>query len=110
MPEPIRFHLDEHLDPAIAEGLRRHGIDVTTTIDAGLRTLSDEDQLAFAVRERRVLVTSDTDFLQPSIDADHPGIVFIPMGKRTIGEIIRALLLVHAVLKADEMRGSIERV
>lgn len=36
MPQAIRFHLDEHVDPAIADGLRRHGIDVTTTLDAGL--------------------------------------------------------------------------
>jgi hypothetical protein len=36
MPRTIRFHLDEHADPAIAEGLRRHGGDVTTTRDAGL--------------------------------------------------------------------------
>lgn len=110
MPEPIRFHPDEHLDSAIAEGLRRHGVNVTTTVDAGLRTRPDEEQLAFAVRERRVLVTGDTDFLQPSIGRDHPGIVFVPMGKRTIGEIIRALLLVHGALTADEMRGAIERV
>ena len=27
----MRFHLDEHVDPAIAHGLRLRGIDVTTT-------------------------------------------------------------------------------
>jgi hypothetical protein len=37
--EQIRFHLDEHIDPNIARGLRRYGIDVTTTVDAGLRTI-----------------------------------------------------------------------
>ena len=31
MLRTIRFHLDEDTDPAIAEGLRRHGIDVTTS-------------------------------------------------------------------------------
>jgi len=40
--EQIRFHLDEHIDSNIARGLRRYGIDVTTTVDAGLRTKSDE--------------------------------------------------------------------
>jgi hypothetical protein len=33
----IRFHLDEHVDPAIAIALRRAGIDVTTTFQAGIR-------------------------------------------------------------------------
>lgn len=36
MPRTIRFHLDEHCDPAIAAGLRRHGIDVTTTQEVGI--------------------------------------------------------------------------
>jgi hypothetical protein len=29
MADRIRFHLDEHVDPAIATALRRAGIDVT---------------------------------------------------------------------------------
>ena len=36
MPRTIRFHLDEHCDPAIAAGLRLHGVDVTTTPEAHL--------------------------------------------------------------------------
>jgi hypothetical protein len=36
MAEGIRFHLDENVDRAIALGLRRRAIDVTTTKDAGL--------------------------------------------------------------------------
>lgn len=47
MSERIRFHLDENVDPIIALGLRRYGIDVTTTNDVGLRTQSDEVQLGF---------------------------------------------------------------
>ena len=42
MPDRLRFHLDEHVDPAIAEGLRRYGIDVTTTVEAHLHTEEDE--------------------------------------------------------------------
>jgi hypothetical protein len=40
MADRIRFHLDEHVDPAIATALRRAGIDVTTTNEAGLRRLN----------------------------------------------------------------------
>lgn len=36
MARTIQFHLDEHMDKAIAIGLRRRGIDVTTTPEAGL--------------------------------------------------------------------------
>ena len=51
MPERVRFHLDEQVDPDVARALRRYGIDVTTTIEAGLRTHSDLAQLEFATRE-----------------------------------------------------------
>lgn len=36
MPRTIRFHLDEHIDPAVADGLRRRHIEVTTAAEAGL--------------------------------------------------------------------------
>jgi hypothetical protein len=51
----IRYHLDEHMDAAIAVGLRRRGIDVTTTTEAKLLRHGDPEQIAFATREQRVL-------------------------------------------------------
>ena len=62
MADRIRFHLDEHVDPAIATALRRAGIDVTTTNEAGLRTQDDQAQLRFARNEGRVIVTRDQNF------------------------------------------------
>jgi predicted nuclease of predicted toxin-antitoxin system len=63
--EPVvRFHLDEHMDPDIALALRRYGIDITTTVESGLRTRDDDKQLEFIRSERRVIVTDDTDFLR----------------------------------------------
>jgi Domain of unknown function (DUF5615) len=41
--------LDEQVDRAIAEALRRRGIDVTTTPEAKLLSATDEEQLAFAI-------------------------------------------------------------
>jgi len=55
----IRFHLDEQVDVAIARALRRYGVDITTTAEAGLRSASDAEQLAHARREQRVLITYD---------------------------------------------------
>jgi antitoxin component of RelBE/YafQ-DinJ toxin-antitoxin module len=48
MPERIRFHLDENVSHAVAAGLRRRGLDITTAVEIGLRAASDEEQLAFA--------------------------------------------------------------
>ena len=38
MARTIRFHLDECCDPAIADGLRRRSIDVTTSQDSDFCT------------------------------------------------------------------------
>ena len=35
MARTIRFHLDECCDPALAAGLRRRHVDVTTSHEAG---------------------------------------------------------------------------
>jgi len=59
MPRTIRFHLDENCSHAIAAGLRRRGIDVTTTPDVGLLGAVDEDQLAYCLAESRVIFSSD---------------------------------------------------
>ena len=74
MPRAIRFHLDEDCPRALAEGLRRRGVDVSTTPDAGLRGATDAAQAAYVQAEHRVLVTQDEDFL--TIHASglpHPG-------------------------------------
>ncbi|BAZ23046.1 hypothetical protein NIES4073_39340 [Kalymmatonema gypsitolerans NIES-4073] len=53
MSKRIRFHLDENVDPAIALGLRRYGIDVTITSEAGLRGQTDEAQLEFIQQSQK---------------------------------------------------------
>ena len=105
----IRFHLDERVDPDIASALRRYGIDVTTTVEAGLRTLDDNAQLEYSRAERRVVVTHDTDFLRIADRSnDHQGIAYCHQTARSIGEIIRALILIYEVLTPEEMAGHVE--
>lgn len=105
----IRFHLDEHIDAAIANGLRQRGIDSTTTADAGLLQATDEEHLAYALAEGRVVVTHDDDFLElHSRGIPHAGIAYCHMHARTIGQIIRGLVLVHQCLTAEEMRNEVE--
>lgn len=111
MPDRIRFHLDEQVDPDIARALRSHGIDVSTTVDVGLRTASDAAQLAFARQQGRVLVTHDVDFLRMADrDADHAGIAYCHKSERSLGEIIRSLVLMYEVLVPEEVAGRVEFV
>ena len=64
MADRIKFHLDENVRSAIAQGLRRRGVDVTTTPEESLIGISDEAQLKFAISQGRVIFTQDTDFLR----------------------------------------------
>jgi predicted nuclease of predicted toxin-antitoxin system len=94
MPERIRFHLDEHVSHAVAAGLRRRGLDITTAVEIGLRAASDEEQLAFAFSQGRVLVTHDRDLLMlASQGQSHAGMSSCDLSRRPVGDLIRALLL-----------------
>lgn len=109
MADKIRFHLDEHISHAIARGLKQRGIDVTTTVSARLRTLSDEAQMEYIRQEKRVFVTNDAGFLARSAQGEiHFGIVYYPPGSRSIGEVITFLVLMFEILTADEMGGRVE--
>src|SRR5579871_1888053 len=105
MPRTIRFHLDEHVAHAIADGLRRRGADVTTTADAGLLGASDPQQLAYALAMGRVIFTQDRDFLALARGVAHAGIAYCDQNTRTLGRIVRALELLWEVYEPDEMRN-----
>ncbi|MGO9597139.1 MAG: DUF5615 family PIN-like protein [Isosphaeraceae bacterium] len=107
----LRFHLDEHIDPAIADGLRRRGIDVTTTLEAGLRGAADEEHVAFARAQRRVIVTQDSDFLRiHRAGVPHEGIAFSQHGLRSLGQLLRALIGLNDRLNPEAMRDHVEFV
>jgi predicted nuclease of predicted toxin-antitoxin system len=109
MPRTIRFHLDENCHRAVAEGLRRRGVDVTTTPEAGLMSATDEQQVAHAHSEGRVLFTQDRDFLRlHAAGVPHAGIAFAEKDTKSIGEIIQGLVLIWELLEPDEMATRIE--
>jgi predicted nuclease of predicted toxin-antitoxin system len=77
--ERIRFHLDEPVDPVIARA------------------------------EGRVIVTHDADFLRfASENSDHPGIAYCHKTRRSIGEIVRSLILIFEAMTPEEMTGRVE--
>ena len=111
MPESIRFHLDENADPDIALALREHGIDVSTTPGKNLLSASDETQFEFIKREKRIIITHDRDFLRlASKDFNHPGIIYCPFEKYSLGKIIVHCIALHNNATAEEMKGNIEYI
>jgi predicted nuclease of predicted toxin-antitoxin system len=105
----VRYHFDEHMSGAVARELRRFGIDVETTAEAGLMRAPDEVHLAHAHRRGRVVVTEDEDFARLHATGQaHSGIVYFPGGRRSVGEEVEMLRLIHAVYTAEEMVGRLE--
>lgn len=107
----IRFHLDENVSSAIARALQRRGVDVTTTPEQNLIGSSDEAQLAFARSEQRILVTHDTDFFTLiEREQSHPGIAYCDKERRSLGSIVRALLLIWEIMAPEDMENHVEYI
>ena len=58
----MRFLIDQNRSPRLAELLREHGHDAVHTLELGLERAEDEELLALAAAEGRVIVSGDTDF------------------------------------------------
>lgn len=88
-----RFLVDESLGRNVAVLLRQNGWNVKYVEEAGLTGHSDEDVLAFAFREDRVLLTHDSDFLNSRRFPHHrnPGVVILPGAEGNEGALLRAL-------------------
>jgi len=58
----LRFLVDNALSPRLARLLAEAGHDVVHVRDRGLQSAKDSEILKLAERERRVLISTDTDF------------------------------------------------
>lgn len=108
MAERIQFYLDEHVPRAVTEGLRRRGVDVLTAQEAGMLQATDEQHLAFALSEGRVIVTQDAGFLRlHTAGRPHAGIVYAPQ-QTAVGTIVRGLMLIYDILGPEDMANHVE--
>lgn len=106
MSRTIRFHLDENCPTAIADGLRRRGIDVTTTLEAGLIGATDLEQASYALAESRLIFTQDQDFLRINAEGiAHAGIAYSHQRKRSIGTIIAGLTQIWEMMEPEEVQN-----
>ena len=105
----MKFHTDEHVAEAVALGLRRRGVDVTTTPELQLLGADDGFQLAMCLREGRVMVSNDADMLRLAASGvEHAGIAYCHNQKYKPGQLILRLLALHGRVPAEEMKGRIE--
>lgn len=104
----LRAYADEHVVQALVQALRARGMDVVTVQERGRRSVDDEELLAEALAERRVMLTNDADFLAIAAryarkgDAFAP-IVFWPQQMRGIGYLVRIIIREANAHEYDEI-------
>ncbi len=91
--ETARFLVDENVPPELARLLTARGYNAKSVAYVGMRGRSDEDVLARALRDDRILITNDDGFREERRFPEHrhPGIVIIPNGPLTDDGVITAL-------------------
>ena len=84
---PIRFLLDESVDFPLGRYLSALGHDVTAIAHDYPQALKDQDVLAIAQAEQRVLITNDTDFGELIFRRrlPHAGVILFRLGQQDLG-------------------------
>lgn len=104
----IKFYCDEHVDLAIANALRKRGVDVLTAQEAGMLGVPDERHLQLAISQDRAIFTQDTDFLRlHKTGIAHHGIIYTHQNT-PIGRIVQGLLLIYQAMTEEEMENHVE--
>ena len=112
----LKFYLDTHVAKAVAEQLRISGLDVIRCEEVGMSDASDEDHLAYATREQRIILSQDEDFT--ILDARwrqggryHGGIMKVPaelQGEAQISFLVRELRFYDDAARAGAVDYSSE--
>jgi len=111
----IRLYLDEDsMRHALVGSLRAHGVDVLTAFEAGMIEKPDEDHLAYATAQGRVLCTFNirdffrlhAEYLQE--ERHHTGIILVAQQRYPLGEQVRRILRLIAIKTAESMHGQAE--
>lgn len=110
----LRLYLDEDsMDQRLVQALRARGMDVQTALEAGLIARPDEEHLAYAAQQGRVLYTFNVaDFYQLHArfleqGRSHAGLVLAAQQRYSVGEQMRRLLRLRGQYTADEMEDRV---
>jgi predicted nuclease of predicted toxin-antitoxin system len=73
----LRIYVDESVNVAVTEGLKRRGVTAFSAKDLGKLGITDEEQLETAIQNKAAIFTHDADFLRIAVDKNHLGIIYV---------------------------------
>src|SRR5687767_4903028 len=94
---------------ALVVSLRARGVDVLMTLDAGMLSLLDEDNLEFATSQGRVFYTYNVAHFYHIHTAwltggrSHAGLILCQQQQYSVGEQLRRFLKLFAARSAEDM-------
>lgn len=106
----IRLYTDADVHGKLAGLIRQHGFDAVSAYEAGNSQMDDPEQLAYAVSQRRAILTCNIRHFAPLFE------VYWQAGRKHYGIIVSAQLpvgeMLHRVLRlldgvpAEEMQNN----
>lgn len=110
----IHLYFDEDVSVGIVENLRTRGFDVLSVRDAGARGRSDDEQMLYAVSQKRAIVTHNrVDFEKQHVKLlengmQHYGVIIAKRRKDT--EVVAKLLELLDAVTAEEMKNQLRYI
>ena len=109
----VGLYFDVHIPQAVADQLRRRGIDVLTAIDDQANLLQDEALLDRSAQLGRVLLTFDVRFKALAEDwqrTNRPfsGLIYAHPLRVSIGQLVKNLELIAQATDPADWRNAIE--
>jgi hypothetical protein len=109
----VGIYFDVHIPQAVADQLRRSGIDVLTAIDDHANLLQDEALLDRSAQLGRVLLTFDVRFKALAEDwqrKNRPfsGLIYAHPLRVSIGQLVQNLELIAQATDSEDWRNAIE--
>ena len=107
--DKVKLYLDENIDPALAVVLRSRGYDVISAHEVGMRGKTDEEQLNYAISERRALLTFNAKHFAPlakkyfESNREHFGIIVSKA--KGLSEMIRLTLNLLNRERAENLKN-----
>ena len=101
----MKFKVDENLPVELAEFLRNKGYDAITVIEQNLSGRSDSIIASVCKKEKRIIITLDTDFadIREYPPAQYPGIIVLRTRKQDKHFILQLFKRVIRLFRKEQI-------